>query len=91
MLIDDLGLKASEKGSLDRCDTILGTFHLSLFSVVSFLVRKSCLLLTEQSHGLQRCRPKTTGRSGNPTLKTDSVVNSERATMLRILFNHGEL
>ena len=51
MLIDDLGLKASEKGSLDRCDTILGTFHLSLFSVVSFLVRKSCLLLTEQSHG----------------------------------------
>ena len=34
MLIDDLGLKASEKGSLDRCDTSFGYISPSLFSGV---------------------------------------------------------
>ena len=57
MLIDDLGLKAAEKGSLDRFNNadkkilFMSTFHLFLFSAVSFRVRRSYLLLTEQSQG----------------------------------------
>ena len=70
----------------------LSTLHLLLFSAVSFRVRRSYLLLTEQSQGWQRCKQKTTGRSGNLTLKTDSVVNSEQARMCKKYCTiHGEL